>query len=360
MKILSRLMIAAAILAILSYFWLTRDPTTQLLDASGNALTAGSAVNRFAGAIGNPPIEEARALINRKQFLAAKEKLFQIIEDTEHDGEACMLLCDVSRELRDVKLAVDYGLKATSLLPESAEAHLSYAKALGLQMFSNMQGVGGMFSAMTQAGHLKNVLNRVIKLNPEDTEARTMLVYSNMAPRPFGNIDTAIELSREVELRDPVRGKQLLAACYTRNKETERAISLLLEAIAESPENSIFHLTLANIYAEQKRFEDADAEYEAARLGQKSDAHYRSLYGQARMRIQNKFEPDRAVELLVEFIADEPEGEEVPSLAHACWRKGNALEQLGKTKEARDAYEASLRREPGLELAIKSLEGLRK
>ena len=113
-----------------------------------------------------------------------------------------------------------------------------------------------------------------------------------------------------------------------------------------------------DIYAEEKRFDAADAEYEAARRGKKDEAYYRSLYGQARMRVQNEFEPERAVELLDEFIADEPDGDNVQSVAHACWRKGNALERLGLNQDAREAYEESLRREPGLRLAEKAIEGL--
>jgi tetratricopeptide (TPR) repeat protein len=185
-----------------------------------------------------------------------------------------------------------------------------------------------------------------------------MLVFYYLSPKPIGDIDRAIEESREIELRDPVRGKQLLATCYHRKKETEQAIALLLAAIEEYPEEFGFHVALADVYAEEKRFEAADAEYEAARQGTKNEAYYRSLYGQARMRVQNEFEPERAIELLDEFIAGEPEGDNMPSVAHACWRKGNALEQLGRKQDARKAYEESLRRDPALKLAKKAIERL--
>ena len=48
----------------------------------------------------------------------------------------------------------------------------------------------------------------------------------------------------------------------------------------------------------------------------------------------------------------------MPSLAQAYLRKGVALEQLNRMKEARKAYEESLRLEPDLELAREALEGL--
>ncbi|MFH1108441.1 MAG: tetratricopeptide repeat protein [Planctomycetota bacterium] len=360
MSILFFSIIGLAVVSLIFFFWFTCSPTTQLIDASGKKLTAGNAIKGEEVVLGDSLFDEAEALIKRKEFVAARERLLRVIEESDRDGEACILLCDVSRDLKDVEAAADYGLKAVELLPGSAKAHLSYAKALGAQIASDMQSISGMLGAMKRLGLFKAELNRVIELDPQDTEARTMLVFTNLAPKPMGDIDRAIELCGEIESRDPARGKQLLAMCYQRKKETERAVALLLAGIEEYPEEPSFHVTLADIYAEEKRFEAADAEYEAARHGGKSKAYYRSLYGQARMRIQNQFEPVRAVELLDEFILGEPESDGMQTVAHACWRKGNALEQLGRKQDAREAYEESLRRDPGLELARKALSALQK
>ncbi|MFH1109227.1 MAG: tetratricopeptide repeat protein [Planctomycetota bacterium] len=360
LRILFYSIIGLAVFSFLFFLWFTRSPTTQLIDASGKELTAGNAVKGEQEAFAGSLFEDAQALIKRKEFAAAKERLLRVIEESDRDGEACILLCNVSRELKDVDAAADYGLKAVELLPGNAEAHLSYAKALGAQLAAEMQSIGGMLSAMKRLGLFKAELNRVIELNPQDTEARSMLVFTNMAPKPMGDIERAIELCGEIEARDPVMGKQLLAMCYQRKKETARALTLLLAGIEEYPEEYSFHVALADIYAEEKRFDAADAEYEAARRGGKGKAYYRSLYSQARMRIQNQFEPARAVELLDEFIMGEPESDGMQSVAHACWRKGNALEQLGRKQDAREAYQESLRRDPGLELAKKAIKDLQK
>lgn len=360
LKIAAGLIVTFVGAVIVLFLWMARTPTTQLVDASGAELSAGAAGEGEEELFGGAVFADAKALIERREFAAARECLLKVLEASERDGETCILLSDVARELKEPDAAVDYGLKATKLLPESAEAHFAYAKALSLRMFSNMQGVAGMLGAMAQVGHFKTALDRVIELDPDDVEARTMLVFYNMAPKPIGDIETAIEISREVEARDPVRGTQLLAACYHRKGETPRAIALLRAGIDEHPGQSGLHVTLADIYADKESFAEADAEYEAARSGQKNTDYYRSLYGQARMRIVNEFEPARAVELLDEFIADEPVGENLQSVAHACWRKGNALEQLGTPQDARDAYEQSLLRDPGLKLAEKALESLRK
>ena len=144
-----------AVVSILLFLWFGRRPTTQLIDASGQALTAGGAIEGGEVALGGSLFEAVQTLINQKEFAAAREKLLRIVEESDRDGEACVLLCDVSRELKEVEAAVDYGLKAVELLPDSAEAHLSYARALGAQIFADMQSFGGMLSAMTRLGHFK-------------------------------------------------------------------------------------------------------------------------------------------------------------------------------------------------------------
>lgn len=200
-------------------------------------------------------------------------------------------------------------------------------------------------------------IDRVIELDPDDTETRTMLVFYHLSPKPC--VTSTGQSKCAARSRFATRSAE---SNYSRSATTRRrrpsAITFLLAGIEEYPEGYGFHLVLGNICAEDKRLDAADAEYVAARGGEKDEVYYRSLYGQARIRIQNEFEPERAIELLDEFIAGEPDSGNMQSVAHACWRKGKALEQLGRNQDARDAYEESLRREPSLKLAEQALEGL--
>ena len=358
MKILFYLLGGLAVIALIFSIWYFQEPTTELVDATGNELTAGSSLEGNGEVFGGALFEHARELIAAREFAAAKEKLVEILEASERDGEACILLSDVTRELKEVDAAVDYGRKAVELLPDSPEAHLTYARALGAELTRHMGSAAGMFRAMKGVGIFKEELKRVIELDPGDTEARMMLMFTNMAPRPIGNIDRALELAQEIEARDPVKGKQFLAICYKQKKETERAIELCLAGITDYPEAMGFHTTLASIYVEQERFEEADVHFDAARQGEKDEVYYRSLYFQGLMRVNHKFDQARAVKLFDEYIAGEPYWDGMPSVAHACLRKGNALEQLNRIEEAREAYENSLRLKPGFELAEEALEDL--
>jgi tetratricopeptide (TPR) repeat protein len=335
--------------------WLGSEPTTQLVDAAGKTLTAGSAEDVDASIF-----DEPRALIEAGDLEAARARLVTLLEEADEDGETCILLCEVTRRLEDSEAAVDYGLKAVELLPESAEAHVAYAQALGLQLMQSGQGLSAFASLLPRLDRLKEECATAIRLDPEDTEARTILASLHTFVPSFmgGDIDRAIELAQEVVERDPPAGKRLLALAYQRNEETERAVELLTRAIEEHPEERSLHVALAGIHVAEERFDEADRVYEAARAGERDELYYQALYGQARMRVDGEFELERAVELLDEFVAAEPEGEYMPSVARALWRKGRAHEGLGDVEAARAAYRECLRLEPELAEASKALEAL--
>jgi tetratricopeptide (TPR) repeat protein len=353
--ILLIILIIIACPVLLWWFW--PGPSTELIDATGQELTAGEPVDDGENSEYDG-FDAVEAMIEAKEFDSAKTRLLKLIETSEMDGRACVLLCDVTRELNDVEASVDYGLKAVTLLPESAAAHLAYAKALGMQLASNRRSVSDFLGAMKGMNLLKEEINRVLELDPDEVEAWMMLMFMNLAPWPIGDIDRAIEICAEIESRDPILGKRFLAFCLHRKEETARAIEICLAGIETYPEELGFHATLADIYADEKRFKEADTEYEAARQGERDETYFRSLYYQALMHINNKLEPARAVEWLDTFIEGEPRGEGPPSVAYACLRKGNALEQLDRKQEARAAYEECLRNEPGFDLAEEALAGL--
>ncbi|MFH2000591.1 MAG: hypothetical protein ABIK28_12970 [Planctomycetota bacterium] len=354
------IMVLIAAVCVFVLWWHSEDAPVKLVDDSGKELTAGGEIMDDAADPFTMKFEAVKALIEARKFDEAKARLLELIETSDYDGKACILLCDVTRELKDEEASVDYGLKAIELLPNSAEAHLSYAKALGMRLARTSRDLAGILGAMKGINLLKEEINRVIELDPDDTEARMMLMFCNLAPWPIGDIDRAVELCGEIEARDPILGKRFLAYCLHRKKETDRAIALCLASIETYPEETGFHLTLADIYSDEKRFSEADVEYEAARQGEHDESYYRSLYYQALMHINNKLEPARAVELLDVFIAAEPRDEGLPPIAYACLRKGNALEQLNRYAEARAAYEECFRFEPGFEPGNEAIAGLKK
>lgn len=358
MKLLVTLITGTTLVGGLLFFWLQRDPTTQLVDASGRALTTGSAPEGEAD-VEVDLFAAPRAALEAFQFAAAADQLREILETSDRDGETCTLLARATTGLEEYDEAVDWGLKAIELRPESAEAHLAYATALGLQIAAEFDGIAGIFKAMGRLGRFKDELFRVIELDPDDTEARTMLAfYYMMAPAPIGDIDAAWERCEEIHALDPVAGTQMRAMCRYQMDEVEEAIGLCREGIATWPDEREIRATLAELLVEEERFEEADVEFAAARAGEADEVYWRALYGQARMRTEQDFELEEAVAMLDEYIAADPKGKQLRSAAHACWRRGLALEKLKRIDEARAAYEECLRRKPDHEQALEALDDL--
>ena len=93
------------------------------------------------------------------------------------------------------------------------------------------------------------------------------------------------------------------------------------------------------------------------RLASAEQPHLPSLYAGARLRIGSKVEVEKALPALTRYI--ELAGSDAqPSRAAAWWRKGNAFELMGKTAEAKNSYEESLRLDPDDEDVKQSLENL--
>ena len=358
MKILRWFLGVLVLVAAFAAFLYHDEPATTLTDATGKELTSG--VGAGAEVFAGDAFDRARELMDAGAHAAAEVELVRLLEETERDGEACILLSEVVRELERADEAADYGLKAVELLPGSADAHLVYAQAIGAQL---MQGGGGLAALARMAPRLKRMkeeCQRVIELDPQDTEARTILAMTFlMLPGLMGgDPDRAIELCREIEEIAPVDGKKLLAIALHQTGAKDDALALCRDALEEFPEERGFHVTIGGYHAEEQRFEEADAAYEAARAGEKDEDYYLALYMQARMRVENGFEAERALALLAEFIDAEPQGEFVPSIASALWRKGAAHELAGDDEEARACYRESLRLDPGFEKAQEALDGL--
>ena len=359
-----------------------RAPTTELVDASGARLTAGlpdpaepgepgepgelgeprPGEAASSGGAAEPPalfagslFDEALALMRSGRHAAARDRLRELLESSDRDGETCVLLSRAERELGNADAAADYGLKAVELLPDRAEAHLAYARGLGLQLMQ-----GPRLAALTRVPLWKEELETVIELDPRDIEARSDLAIFYIFVPSFagGDPEYGLELANEIHAIDVVRGCQFQAMALDQLDRTEEAIEVCREGIAADPPARALQNTLAGFYAKLERFDEADRAYEAAREGRRDEHAYRSLYMQAAMWIDQGRAHEEAIAQLDEFIAARPRGDLMPTVAQAQERKGAALEALGREADALESYRASLRLDASLKKAEEGIERL--
>jgi tetratricopeptide (TPR) repeat protein len=350
--------LALVLLAGLSLYWIT--PSTQLVDASGAELTTGLATAEVASAepelFNGEEFREIKRLMDSGNHRPAKEQLVALLESSERDGEACILLSECCRELAEQDEAVDYGLKAIELLPDVGRAHHTYAKALADKMVKGENKLVAMMLLPKWKGELATA----IELDPGNVDARLeQLTFFTYLPSVVGgDLDRAIELCAELEEYEPARGKLWMALAYQRKDEPERALQLCQEGLEAFPENGMFACTLGSIRAEQGRFDDADAAFEQAKQAGRGEAYYRTLITQANMHVDHELDREKAVALMTEYLAYHPDIPLMPPNAMVLFKQGQALEQLDKTDDARTAYEKCLQEDPRHPQAQDALDAL--
>jgi len=335
-------------------FWWFHDEPVELVDAAGRTLTAGTSASVRAEGSAPDELARARDLREAGDLDATRTELLAVLERSERDGETCLLLSEVAFERRDADEAVEYGEKAVALQPDSAPAHHALADGLALEMMT-----GGILGAMKTLPRWKATIERTLELDPAHVEAQMALIGYYLFTPGLGDPERALELARTLETSDWTRGKVMQAHALRKLDDPEAAEALCRAALAERPQARELHLALAAFRIQDERIPEADGEYEAAKAGEKDETYYQALYGQAELRREHDFEPERALALCDEYLAAKPRGDWLPSLARAHCLRGALLEQLERPSEARVAYEEALRLQPEMETATEALERLR-
>jgi len=358
MKLVLRIGALACFLLLSVALWLSAEPTTELKDSTGKPLVAQSTPKAAGGVDAGSLFAPVRRKLDAARFADAKADLLRILEQEEFDGLACTLLSRACRELRQVDAAVDYGLKAVHLLPDNAPAHLAYARALGVQLMSSFEGVGGLFKALPRIKRFKAELALVVQFDPMDTEARTMQVFAAMAP-VVGDADYALQVAEELVEIEPQLGNKMLAYAFSNKGEEEQAMAVCKAAKGDFPGDNGFSLILAGLYRDAGRAQEARVEYALVRsIGPRNEDYYLSMSKQAEMQLDHGLELDEARGLMEEFLAAHPTGDWIPPRADAQFLLGAILLKLDQVDSARAAFEDSLRLEPGHKRSTKALAAL--
>lgn len=296
-----------------------------------------------------------RERIAAEDWLTAQQALVDWGKRHGEDGEILSLLSLVSRKRGDVASAVAFGERATQAAPGSSDAHLQYARALGEKMRA-----AGALSAMASLGSFKEELRRARELDPANLDARTdEIVFHLIAPGIAGGSKAkGLTLAQELVALDRALGEPLHVWALSANDRTDEAIETARASLAADPSNRRLRQSLARLYAEEERTDEALAEYEALLAGEEDALAYEARYQLARTLLQAEREPERALAALERYVEGAPASGELPPKAAAWWRIGMAHEALGDEDAARTAYETALGLDPGFEQAREALEEL--
>ncbi len=321
----------------------------------------GAAAARPAGsadATGDPGTNAAlagvRALGYAGDLDAAAEALGRARADGAPPAQVALVESELARLADDADGAVAAAERAVELAPDSGAAHHALARALTLRMR------GGMLAAMGSLPAFKRALRRALELDPSNVDAHADWIgFLALVPGVAGgDRDRALELARELQALDERRGLVLTSFVQSLREEPGDALATLDVAAERFPDDAEVHATRGMILASEERLDEAREAFEAALAGARDRHHYQALYQLAKLRIEAGVELEEALAAMRRYADEAPLADLLPPRAGAHWRAGQALVGLGRTDEARAAFERALELQPGFEQAREDLEAL--
>ncbi|MFC1826457.1 tetratricopeptide repeat protein [Thermodesulfobacteriota bacterium] len=119
-----------------------------------------------------------------------------------------------------------------------------------------------LFIKMDRKKQAANLLERIVSINPQDTENKILLakVYSSL-----GRNDEAVAIYQELlEIKEDHDTLLMLGTMYVQDKEYDKAQKILTRLIKLEGDSYLAHYSLARLYLELQYYDRAAASYEKA------------------------------------------------------------------------------------------------
>lgn len=287
---------------------------------------------------------------------AAEKALLEAVKEEDTKAQAALWLARYYNGISKYDEAIDFGKIAAKKLPNSAEAHFEYAKAI-----RNKMQVSTLF-AMTNTGTYTEHLNKAIELDPNyfDPFLEKIGFLLNAPAIAGGSESKAKEMMEKAKAQNEILGLRAELMIADHNKNTDEVLRLNKALIDADPENEIHTVRYGIQLANQKRYDEAIAFYETT-----LEAHPQflsNLYQLGRVRFLAEKDFKKAEENFTRYIDHFP-----PAITrkdfyvdqdYAYWRRGMVREKLGDKEGARADYQKALDLNPKNEDAEKALKDL--
>jgi cytochrome c-type biogenesis protein CcmH/NrfG len=271
------------------------------------------------------PVDDALALSAAKRYPEAQAALEKIVAGDPQNAAACHALGMVLRKRADreaFEQAVNWLAKAAELEPNNA-AYLADYGGTSMELAGRIRS-DSLTRAIGFATKGRDAMEKSLSLAPENIEARIGLFqFYSQAPWPIGSGSKAKTQLEEIRKRQP-------------------ATALILELPA---------MVAAKDYA--GAFKACDS------LLAKDPANYSALYQYGRIASVSGQNLERGLAALQQCLAMEPPGPTAPRRTNVWNRIGAIQEKLQHPTEARAAYEAALKEDPGNRQASDALANLK-
>jgi Tfp pilus assembly protein PilF len=240
--------------------------------------------------------------------------------------------------------------KAVAGEPNNAQYHYLLGGAYG-----ELAMRAGMLSKASLAKKTRVEIERAVELNPKHTEARFSLIsYYLMAPGFLGGgEDKALAQANAIKAYDGIDGHRAYARIYTTQKKPDLARKELVEAVRENPKSAKAHTALGSFYMNEKKWAEAQHEYDMAL---QLDPAFMLVYlriGQLALRSESNYA--RGEESLRKYLAYKPTLNE-PGHGSTWYVIGLIQEKQGRKAEAKASFTTALKILPGDKMVTEALK----
>lgn len=263
-------------------------------------------------------LSEAIALYDAKKYPEAGAALAKITASEPKNAAAAYYYGMTLRRRGDntaLDDAVPWLAKAAELEPNNATYLADYGGS-AMQLASKARSLSG-------ANRGRDAMIRSLELNPDNLQAREGLMqfYSQAPWIAGGRMEKAYAQAEEIRKRDPIRGLTALITLKSGEKKYAEATELCESALKQNPDN------------------------------------YLALYQIGRLASTTGENLDRGLVTLRRCLELVPPPNQ-PGHSGAHFRIGVILEKKGDKPAARAAYEAALKLDPKMKLALDALAKL--
>lgn len=269
----------------------------------------------FAAAPADGDFEAALALFKAKRYPEARAAFEKLVAADPNSAAAVHYL---GRTIiaRNDPAALENGLV---WLAKAVELEPNNAVYLGIYGGASLQ-LAGRTNSLSAANRGREAMEKALAINPDYLEAREGLFqFYDRAPWPIGSSAKAKAQLEEIRKRNPDLATILGVVSKVRAREYAAAFKMCEEVLANKPDN------------------------------------YTALYHYGRTASVSGQNLELGLTRLRHCLDFEPPTPASPTHSHAWQRIGNILEQLGRSDEARAAYETALKLDPSNRQAADAL-----
>jgi tetratricopeptide (TPR) repeat protein len=296
-------------------------------------------------------VEQAKKLFEAKKTEESRKILITIDDDHADYATAQFYLGRIAFDQKNYEDALSFFEEVVDHNENSAD----YQEWLGNAM-GNVAKDANLFRQGLLAPKMKAAWERAIELDPKRTGPRFSLIeYYTQAPGFMGgSMENAEKTAREIIALSPAEGHRALGNVYAQQKKNNDAEKEFLEAVRLNPG---YTTALANFYVSQNMLDKAFGLFDDAL--KKNPDDMLASYQLGRTAAISGQRLDQGEACLKRYLTYQPKLNE-PSHAGAQMRWGQIQEKRGNKVEAKKLYEAALQKDASLKEAKEGLERVSK